>query len=189
MGLTLGDRNRAFFGFLARRLRQDVQFSRIFLVDLSANLGFAALTTLLLAAAPPPGLAPLLVAAGAYGLLLLAKIALVVQLERKGGDARQFVGSDRLVSDGPYAFSRNPVYVVSLLQSLVFAAGLVGVALTGGRPCVATITATAALALLYGHYWGMDRLVVPHEEAALRARHPDAFPAYCARVRRWLGRR
>ncbi|RTL86480.1 MAG: hypothetical protein EKK29_09680 [Hyphomicrobiales bacterium] len=179
-----------FLALAVRRLRQDLQFSRIFLVDLAATSAYAAATLLLLhlSAPTPQGARAVLVAGAVYGLMLALKLGLVVYLEKRGGDARQFVGSETLVTSGVYAFSRNPVYVVSLLQSLAWSLGLIGVCLTSEAPCALTLLMTAA-ALLYGHYWGMDRLIVPNEEAALRARHPDEFANYCARVNRWLGRR
>lgn len=188
MSLTLGGPDTSLVAFIARRLRQDVQFSRIFLVDLCATLGFASATALFVWWIDPADPTPLVLAAAAYALLFIVKIGLVVRLETKGGDAREFVGSETLVSDGAYAFSRNPVYVVALLESAVWAAGLVGLVCAEGGPGEAAAGAAAALTLLYGHYWGIDRLVIPHEEAALRARHPEAFDAYCARVRRWFGR-
>jgi protein-S-isoprenylcysteine O-methyltransferase Ste14 len=189
MSLTFGGREKSLLAIVARRVRQDVQFSRIFLVDLCATLGFTAATAFFVWRIEPADFTPLVAAIAAYAVLFLVKIALVVRLETKGGDAREFVGSETLVSDGAYAFSRNPVYVAALLQSAVWAAGLVGLVFMEGPPCVATLGAAAAVALLCGHYWGMDRLVIPHEEAALRARHPQSFDAYCARVRRWFGRR
>jgi protein-S-isoprenylcysteine O-methyltransferase Ste14 len=35
----------------------------------------------------------------------------------------------------------------------------------------------------------LDRVVIPHEEATLRQAFGADFDAYCARVRRWIGRR
>lgn len=179
----------SFLALAARRVRQDMQFSRIFLVDLATASAYAATTALLfLHGAPSPeGARALLVAGVIYGLLLALKIRLVIYLEMRGGDARQFVGSQKLVTRGVYAYSRNPVYVVSLLQSLAWSLGLLGVG--AASDSLYAVSLLAAPALLYGHYWGMDRLIVPHEEAVLHTRHPDAFAAYCARVNRWFGRR
>lgn len=187
MSVTSAAPLAAFLALTARRVRQDLQFSRIFLVDLSATAAYGATTLLLLAwgDATSQSTRALCVAGAAYVSLLLLKIGLVVYLEKRGGDARQFIGSETLVTSGVYAFSRNPVYAVSLLQSLAWSLGLIGFGLGGAGLCPLTLLAAAAL--LYGHFWGMDRLIVPHEEEALRARHPEAFGAYCARVNRWLG--
>lgn len=188
MSVTSAKGRRSILAQAARHARQELQFSRIFLLDAAVTSAYWAATVLLFLQGAPSLEAArvLLVAAVAYGLLFGVKIALVLSLKKRGGDARQFVGSPKLVTDGVYAYSRNPVYVVSLLQSLAWSLGLIGGA--ANSPLCADSLLTA-LALLYGHYWGMDRLIVPHEEAALRARHPDAFAAYCARVNRWFGRR
>lgn len=189
MSLSFGGRPASLMAFIAQRVRQDLQFSRIFLVDFAASAAYAATTLLLLGFADPSprgGLA-LIVAALGWVIFFALKILLVVYLEKAGGDAREFVGSETLVTSGVYAFSRNPVYVMSLFQSLCWSLGFVGLGLSG-QPH-AWLAFLAAPGLLYGHYWGMDRLIVPHEEAALRAKHPEQFAAYCSRVNRWLGRR
>ncbi len=189
MSLSFAGRRSSVISFIVKRIRQDLQFSRIFLVDLVASAAYAAATLILLDLADPTedGARALIIAAFGWVLFCALKIMLVVHLEKSGGDAREFVGSETLVTDGVYAFSRNPVYVMSLVQSLCWSLGLLGLGLSGHPyPCLAII---AAPALLYGHWWGMDRLIVPNEEAALGARHPEAFAAYCARVNRWIGRR
>lgn len=189
MSLSVDAERSSVLAFIARRIRQDLQFSRIFLVDLAACAAYAATTLLLLALAAPTeaGARALLLAALGWMIFLVLKILLVVYLEKRGGDAREFVGSEALVTSGVYAISRNPVYVLSLVQSLAWSLGLIGLG-RSGHP-YALLAFAAAPALLYGHWWGMDRLIVPHEEAALRGKHPDAFAAYCARVNRWLGRK
>lgn len=189
MSLSVDNKRASILGFVAQRFRQDLQFSRIFLVDFVACAAYAAMTLLLLGLADPTlqGARALIFAGLGWIVFFVLKILLVVYLEKRGGDAREFVGSETLVTSGVYAFSRNPVYVMSLLQSLCWSLGLVGLGL-GGHP-YAWLACLAAPALLYGHYWGMDRLIVPNEEAALRAKHPEEFAAYCARVNRWFGPR
>lgn len=188
MSLSEGRGRSALLNFLADRVRRDLQFSNIFRVDFAAALAYTAATLYLLARNDLfPHAAPVLLAlVAAYAVLHVVKILLVIYLERRGGDAREFVGSERLVTSGVYAFSRNPVYVLSLVQSFVWS--LILVCLGAGH-ANAWLAHALALTLLYAHYWGMDRLIVPHEEAALRRKHPEEFAAYCARVRRWFGRR
>ena len=88
----------------------------------------------------------------AYAALHMLKIGLVWYLERSGGDAREFVGSDHLVTGGFYAYSRNPVYLLSLFQSFVWS--LILICLAAGHPerldrlCA---RAVAALRALLGH--------------------------------------
>lgn len=72
-----------------------------------------------------------------------------------------------LVTDGPYALTRNPLYFFSLV-------GAVGVALAGGVLSVALLL-VAGFALYYP-------AVIRREEAVLRARHGQAFLDYCASV-------
>ncbi|MEK4034863.1 hypothetical protein WOA01_18575 [Methylocystis sp. IM2] len=73
-----------FLALAVRRLRQDLQFSRIFLVDLAATSAYAAATLLLLhlSAPTPQGARAVLVAGAVYGLLLALKLGLVVYLEK-----------------------------------------------------------------------------------------------------------
>lgn len=188
MSLFEGHGRATAFAFVAERLRRDLQFSAIFRVEFAAAACYAAATLFLLArqgSSEQAGLALLALAIG-FGSLHLLKTGLLVYLERLGGDAREFVGSDQLVTTGVYAYTRNPVYLISLAQSLVWSLALLG--LGAGAPGQ-WFAFGAAIALLYGHYWGIDRLIIPHEEAALKKKHPDAYPAYCARVRRWFGRK
>lgn len=187
MSLAGGRQAFSVLSSVKRRVREDMQFSNIFTVDLVASIGYL-LATLLLA--PGAELAPARVAAIsalplAYASLHIAKILFVVYLEKSGGDAKQFVGSDRLVTSGVYAYSRNPVYLVSIIQSFLWSILLI--ALAAGQP-IAWIGYALAPALLYGHFWGIDRLIIPNEEAALMRVHPEKFAAYAARVRRWWGR-
>ena len=176
---------------LARRIRQDLQFSRIFTVDLVATAAYLLATVAFYKIIYDPAVtleskSLLFVLCGIYVLLHAGKVGLIFQLERKGGDARQFVGSGTLVQDGVYGWSRNPVYLVSILQSAVWSVALVCLAASTGMNAVAALI---AVALAYAHFWGIDRLVIPHEEAALKAVHPDEFAAYAAKVNRWFGRR
>lgn len=76
-----------------------------------------------------------------------------------------------IVSDGPYRFSRNPIYL-----------GLT-VAYTGGA--LAQRTAVPLLGLP-GVLLAMQKLVIEREERYLRERFGTAYTSYCAKVRRWL---
>ena len=77
----------------------------------------------------------------------------------------------KLLEEGPFRFSRNPIY---LADSLIY----------GG------------IALLWGSRWPwlllplviltMQRGVIVHEERLLGQLFGDDYRAYCTRVRRWL---
>lgn len=183
------DRGRpGAWAFLRDRVRRDLQFSNIFLVDFCVAAAYA-IATLFFSARNTvdiPQAREIALLVLAYIALHIGKILLIVHLEKQGGDARQFVGSDQLVTGGVYALSRNPVYLISLVQSAIWSLGLVVLTAQGGDQWLAI---ALGFALLYAHYWGQDRLIIPNEEAALLQRHPQAFPAYCARVNRWFGRK
>lgn len=76
-----------------------------------------------------------------------------------------------LVLRGPYRLSRNPIYVGML-------ASYAGLALMLDVPW--------ALVLLPLPVWVLQRAIVPHEEAQLRARFGAGFDAYAAKVPRWV---
>ena len=188
MSLTDHSKPLSALASAAGRVRRDLQFSRIFTVDLVASAGYVAATLFFLqdAEASPLGLALILALIAAYAGLHVAKIFLIIHLERQGGDARQFVGSDTLVTSGFYGWSRNPVYAVTIVQSLIWT--LLLARLACGQP-MAWLGYLVAPLLLAGHFRGIDRLVIPHEEAALRNAHPEAYALYARQVRRWFGRR
>ena len=76
-----------------------------------------------------------------------------------------------LVTNGPYRWTRNPMYV-ALTAVYLGAAAVVGAL----GPIV-----TLPLALLV-----VGIAVIPHEERALRGVFGAEYTSYCARVRRWL---
>lgn len=79
--------------------------------------------------------------------------------------------ANSLVIEGPYRFTRNPMYVgMGFLY-----AGL------------ATLFQWWwALILLPAVLWAIDRIVISREEAYLRRRFGSDYERYCTRVRRWL---
>ena len=76
-----------------------------------------------------------------------------------------------IVVTGPYRFTRNPMYV-GLTVAYVGIALLVNMA----WPLVTLPAVLIALRLF----------VIAREERHLRQAFPEAYAAYCARVRRWL---
>jgi protein-S-isoprenylcysteine O-methyltransferase Ste14 len=77
----------------------------------------------------------------------------------------------KVVSHGPYRFSRNPIYLAfSLLQ--------LGVALWFNSLWV-VVTLAGPIAV-------MSLVVIPREESYLEARLPDEYLRYRVSVRRWL---
>ncbi|GAB4359335.1 MAG: isoprenylcysteine carboxylmethyltransferase family protein [Immundisolibacter sp.] len=93
------------------------------------------------------------------------------ELRRHGTTVNPHRATSRLVSSGPFRFSRNPIYV----SLTVF---LAGVSLLAGSTWV-LLMLTWVLPI-------MQRWVIAREEAHLRQRFGADYADYCARVRRWL---
>lgn len=76
-----------------------------------------------------------------------------------------------IVDHGPFAWSRNPIYVAMVLL-------LVGVGLFANSSWF--------LGLAVVDFVALDRGVIPHEEAFLAEHFGERYAAYRAKVRRWL---
>jgi protein-S-isoprenylcysteine O-methyltransferase Ste14 len=79
--------------------------------------------------------------------------------------------ASRLVTTGPFRFSRNPLYV-----SMIF----------GYLSAAVWIGSTPSLLLLPVAIFVLHRYVIRREEAYLTRRFGDDYRAYMTRVRRWL---
>ena len=114
------------------------------------------------------------------------KTAIISHLGRKGGDARTYVKSSALVTDGPYGWSRHPTYVAAMVQFLLWSA--LALYIQAFIPWNFALLGAAFLVPL-AFYLVNDIVVMPTEEAMLRKLHPRDFDAYAAKVNRWFGRR
>jgi protein-S-isoprenylcysteine O-methyltransferase Ste14 len=86
------------------------------------------------------------------------------------------VTAPALVTAGPYAFARNPLYAGNFLTAAGFA-----VAFTGKNSAPARLLLIGgSLAAMFGVY----AVIVPHEEGYLRSTFGAAFDDYCERVPR-----
>ena len=92
------------------------------------------------------------------------------RLPRAGGSAGMEVPPERIISQGPYRFTRNPMY----LGHLIF---LLGVAVT--------FWSWFALIILVGRACWFHRRVLA-DEARLEKRFGADYVAYRAAVRRWI---
>lgn len=79
--------------------------------------------------------------------------------------------ASKLMTRGPYRFTRNPMYVGLTLVYL-------------GTACV--LVEVWPLVLLPIPVAFVNGIVIPYEEARLRDRFGDAYDAYRANVRRWV---
>jgi protein-S-isoprenylcysteine O-methyltransferase Ste14 len=87
------------------------------------------------------------------------------------GDA---VEAPELVTAGPYAYVRNPLYVGNFLTAAGFAVAFTGKN-TAAQRLALTIGSLGAMAAVYA-------TIVPHEEQFLRSEFGAAFDRYCERV-------
>ena len=87
------------------------------------------------------------------------------------GTPSPLVPTQRLVQEGPFAFSRNPMYIGTLTM-------YTGLALTMGSVAMLLLVALGAL-LVHGY-------VVLVEEKEMAARFGDEYREYQKRVPRWL---
>lgn len=110
------------------------------------------------------GLIPLLLGIG----LLLAGSG---RFRQVGTNIKTFDEPDVLVTDGPFRFSRNPMYLGFLLL-LLGAAGLMGAT----SPFFGPLAFFLAAMLWY----------IPYEEEAMHAKFGQAYEAYVQKVRRWF---
>lgn len=79
--------------------------------------------------------------------------------------------NNALVTEGIFGITRNPMYLAMTLFCL-------GAALWFGRP----VMLLAPMLMFSIANW----VFIPFEEAKMRRQFPEAFDAYCKRVRRWM---
>lgn len=79
---------------------------------------------------------------------------------------------DELVSSGPFAYSRNPMFLGVLVAA--FGEGLF-------------FSSAVGIGLTVVIWWLFDRIVVSWEERQNKRALGDAYERYCEQVPRWLG--
>ena len=164
------------------------RFAATFVIDIAFSLLFVAAVVPVWRSEMDLGLviAPTFLLGVLILLCYVGKVLVIAHLDKAGGDARTYVKSSALVTDGPYAWSRNPTYLLAMIQFLLWAA--LAFYLQAFAPWRRLMLA-AAIFLPALFFLVNDRVVMPTEEAMLRRLHPEEFDAYAKRVRRWIGRR
>ena len=118
----------------------------------------------------------------AGGVMLFAGIALALagafltisgagQFSRRKTSINTFLKPDRLVTDGLFALSRNPMY-------LGFALALAGSALV--------LNSYVGLAIAAGFVLVADRWYIAFEEPVMAETFGAAYADYCKKTRRWI---
>ncbi|HEX7007672.1 MAG TPA: isoprenylcysteine carboxylmethyltransferase family protein [Alphaproteobacteria bacterium] len=105
----------------------------------------------------------------AIGLVLMT--AGVLTFRREGTNIAPNRPARVLVTDGPWRFSRNPLY---LSLTLIY----LGVAIAADSPWAVILVVPAVLIIRYA--------VVAREERYLESRFGDDYRRYKASVRRWI---
>lgn len=105
----------------------------------------------------------------ALGVLFAAWAQRIFRKENTTTDPTQ--SSSKLVTWGPYRFSRNPMYVGLFLVFI----GLSGV-----------FTLVWSIALMLPVFYYINWIVIPIEEAQLRGTFGETYEEYRKKVRRWL---
>lgn len=140
-----------------------VIFAALFLVGLAAN-----------AVLPHPSFPGPLRAAG-WLLAVLGFIAIglpgILALRRAGTSPNPRRPTTAFVTDGPYRFTRHPLYVS---MAAIYAGAALGV-----NSLWTLVLLVAAVVLI-------DRGPMAREEHYMERRFGDAYRAYTTRVRRWV---
>lgn len=117
-----------------------------------------------------PGAPRVLLGGAIFGGALCLGLWTLMLFVRRGTTPMPSGTPSTLLVTGPFRVSRNPLYAAGVLAHLAL-----GLLADSGWTCMAA----GALFLV------LDRLVVPREEARLRALFGPAFERYARRVRRW----
>lgn len=112
----------------------------------------------------------------AIGWLMIAafvalNISAIRVMRRAGTTVRPDRGTDHLVTEGPFSFTRNPLYLAGTILVL-------GIGLVSGIVWFLLLAVLAAFAV--------QKLAIEREERHLQARFGKTYVDYAERVRRWI---
>jgi protein-S-isoprenylcysteine O-methyltransferase Ste14 len=108
-------------------------------------------------------------------LIIAAFVALNISairaMRRAGTTVRPDRGTDHLVTDGPFSFTRNPLYLAGTML-------VMGIGLVSGVVWFLLLAILAAFTV--------QKLAIEREERHLQARFGETYLDYAGRVRRWI---
>jgi|SRR5512143_1792972 protein-S-isoprenylcysteine O-methyltransferase Ste14 len=112
----------------------------------------------------------------AIGWLMIAafvalNISAIRAMRRAGTTVRPDRGTDHLVTDGPFSFTRNPLYLAGVML-------LLGIGLVSGVVWFLLLAILAAFAV--------QKLAIEREERHLQAKFGNIYLDYARRVRPWI---
>lgn len=117
------------------------------------------------------GVAARLAGIGCFALAWAIDLWAFTSLQRRRTTILPHRGASALVTQGPFAYSRDPIYLANLLL-------VAGIGLALGRTWLVILTPLLAFAL--------QEFAIRPEERHLEARFGAEWRDYSARVRRWI---
>ena len=106
-----------------------------------------------------------------FAIALALAIWAIVTIRQAGTQVETYKPTTAIVANGPYRFTRNPIYLAMVL-------GLIGLAIAFDSLWILATLVLFYLVIRYG--------VVAREEAYLERKFGDVYLSYKSRVRRWL---
>ena len=106
-----------------------------------------------------------------FAIALALAIWAIVTIRNAGTQVETYKPTTTIVANGPYRFTRNPIYLAMVL-------GLIGLAIAFDSLWIVVTLVPFYLVIRYG--------VVVREEAYLERKFGDVYLGYKSRVRRWL---
>jgi protein-S-isoprenylcysteine O-methyltransferase Ste14 len=106
-----------------------------------------------------------------FALAFALAIWAIVTIRKAGTQVETYKPTTTIVANGPYRFTRNPIYLGMVL-------GLIGLAIAFDSLWILVTLVLFYLVIRYG--------VVAREETYLERKFGDVYLGYRSRVRRWL---